>query len=86
MNNVLIANLRMVKTSRTKGSSRLWRSLEEEMSVLVPKSTNASTIALEKVAIQGSQGKGLQSRSATASLLIKGNQFMKEIRKFVVVL
>eukprot|EP00983_Pelagomonas_calceolata_P020912 657156-Pelagomonas_calceolata.AAC.1 len=36
--------------------------------------------------LQGLQGLGLQSRSATASLLIKGNQFMKETRKFVVVL
>eukprot|EP00983_Pelagomonas_calceolata_P067678 1149567-Pelagomonas_calceolata.AAC.1 len=34
--------------------------------------------------LQGLQGQGLQSRTATASLLIKGNQFMKEIRKYVV--
>eukprot|EP00983_Pelagomonas_calceolata_P039053 1137030-Pelagomonas_calceolata.AAC.1 len=33
---VLIANLRIAKSGRTKGNSRLWRSLKQEVSVLVP--------------------------------------------------
>eukprot|EP00983_Pelagomonas_calceolata_P058698 1145603-Pelagomonas_calceolata.AAC.2 len=48
MTNVFIANLRIVETGRTKGKSSLWRSLEEDMSVLVLKSTNTSTVAQDK--------------------------------------
>eukprot|EP00983_Pelagomonas_calceolata_P019382 609298-Pelagomonas_calceolata.AAC.1 len=36
MTDILIADLIIAKTGRSKGKSRLWRSLKEDMSVLVP--------------------------------------------------
>eukprot|EP00967_Tisochrysis_lutea_P139761 scaffold254330_cov19-Tisochrysis_lutea.AAC.2 len=48
MMHVLNANLRIEKTGRTKGNSRLWRSLTEETSILSPESKNTNAIAQEK--------------------------------------
>eukprot|EP00983_Pelagomonas_calceolata_P029621 927883-Pelagomonas_calceolata.AAC.1 len=67
MTNVLIASLNTVKTGRTKGDYRLWRSLKEEMSGFVPKSANASTIAQERGTFL-KDDPGLSSRTSMRAL------------------